>query len=75
MTSSEHASPQRGDIIVERRYASAPTYVVGVFQCTPQLVYQKREEAIQSATAFAAARRVRAWYTDDGQTYQCIGGS
>ena len=42
------------------------------FKRTPQLLYQKREEAIRSAKGFAAAQGVSAWYTDDGKTHQRI---
>jgi hypothetical protein len=72
VTRAEPTSPQRGDIIVERRHASAVRYVVRLFNGTPQLLYQDREEAIRSATGFAAAQGVGAWYTDDGKAYRRI---
>ena len=74
MTSSERNGPRGGDIIVHARRASAVTYVVGRFESPPELAYQKREDAIRCATAFAAAVEICAWYTDDGQTYQRITG-
>lgn len=55
--------PLAEDVIIHQKPLG--TFTIGVSAGLPQIVCSSPEEALQSATGFAARQHVRLWYTDD----------
>lgn len=69
-SSSPSTSLPKGDLLITRDTSERQGYIISTIPGPAQIRYRTYDQALASASTWAADRRVGVWFTDDGASFK-----